>query len=160
MVWMRNHYTIYQVIKWSILSRCLILCWCVVKIFITSKPIDESTHPGPSFINQLISYLLFMTANDNNTYLNRLFVSVHNRYNWINHEFSKKRRRGKKKKKRSKQKQMTIIHDAKNWCFRELYMLSFVTVQARKAADYVLKLECCFQSTKLTRKWNFRWKPI
>ena len=62
----------------------------------------EWTHWGPSFINQLISYLPFMTANENHTYLNRLFDSVHDRYNWINHD--------RVIKKRLKQKQTIVTH--------------------------------------------------
>ena len=60
-------------------------------VHILCDTIGQSNNPGPSFIDQLISYLLFMIANNNHSYLNRLFVSVHYRYNWINHESSKKR---------------------------------------------------------------------
>ena len=52
--------------------------------------IDQYTHPGPLFTNQLIFYLAFMTANNNHAYLKRLFdIAFMISIIWINHESSK-----------------------------------------------------------------------
>ena len=85
--------------------------------------------------------------------VNRLFVSVHDRYNWINHESSENDRN------KNKQWSHTECSTAKNCCFLELYTLLFVTDMLEGKKIIFWNWYVAYKVLSLIESGNFRYKP-
>ena len=93
--------------------------------------VGQSTHPGPSFINQIISPAIHNCLQQSCISKRALWCIVHDLYNWINHESSKHDRNISK-----------LSSYGVFYCWKLLFSVL-----------------CCFKALRLLESGNFKWKP-